>query len=378
MKQIKKYLLPTFLFLLTLLTTTLAGSEWIHGRMFFINDTNIGWSEWMNTEKFLKGLAFSIPFLTFLTVHEFGHYLTARWYKVKVSLPFYIPLWLGITSTLGTIGAFIQIKSALKSRQQFFDIGIAGPLAGFVVALGVLWYGFTHLPPPEYIFEIHPEWEKYGLQYPNFVYQDTQGFNIALGKNLLFLFFENWIADPVRLPNAYEVMHYPLLFAGYMGLLFTALNLIPVGQLDGGHILYGLIGYKNHKKVAPVLFTGFVFYAGLGMISPYNSFYDLSISVPIYIIFLYLIFSKTLQAPRQIILLSMGVFTAQFVLALIFPTLEGYNGWFAFALLIGRFLGVYHPPALENQPLNIPRQILGWLALLIFILSFSPKPFLFS
>ena len=110
---------------------------------------------------------------------SFGHYITARIYRVKVTLPFYIPLWLGIISTIGTMGAFIQIKQPLVSRKQFFDIGIAGPLAGFVVAIGVLWYGFTHLPSPEYVFEIHPEYkteypiefEKYGYNYAEYAYK---------------------------------------------------------------------------------------------------------------------------------------------------------------------------------------------------------------
>src|SRR5690606_8619198 len=111
-----------------------------------------------------------------------------------VSLPYYIPLWFGITSTIGTMGAFIRIRSRIFSRQQFFDIGIAGPLAGFVVAIPLLWYGFTYLPDPDYIFTIHPEYQQFGQDYARYVYQGEG--NFSLGKNLLFLFFERYVADP--------------------------------------------------------------------------------------------------------------------------------------------------------------------------------------
>jgi membrane-associated protease RseP (regulator of RpoE activity) len=375
------------LFIITFITTTLAGSEWIHGRWFFVNDTNIGWSEWMTWEKFWRGAGFSIPFLTFLTVHEFGHYIAARLYKVKVSLPFYIPMWLGISFSLGTVGAFIQIKSQLKSRREFFDIGIAGPLAGFVVAFCVLLYGFTHLPPFEYIYNIHPEYKKYGTEYAFYVYQKIQEGNIALGQNLLFWLFENFlVADRSLIPHQYEMVHYPLLFAGYLGLIFTALNLIPIGQLDGGHILYGLLGYKRFNQVAPVFFVLFVFYAGLGVFNPYqlsldlqrakniNDTFNVVIWYFVYVGFLFAVFSRTLSNPRNVLLLSSAVFTGQFVFSFFLPYYQGYTGWFAFAFLLGRFLGVYHPPALEDQPLNLKRKIIGWLALIIFILCFSPKP----
>lgn len=389
LKKWQTYLIHLTLFLCTILTTTLAGAEWMTGRAFFINENNIGWSEWMDWKTFMRGFAFSIPFLGFLTVHEFGHYITARLYKVKVTLPFYIPFWTGITSTIGTVGALIQIRSKLQSRKEFFDIGIAGPLAGFVIAIGVLIYGFTHLPPAEYIFTIHPDWKQYGLDYPKYVYQDAIG-ALALGKNLLFMLLEYlFVSDVSRMPNPYEVVHYPFLFAGYLGLLFTALNLLPVGQLDGGHILYGLIGYKRHRQVAPILFIAFVFYAGLGVFTPHelsfalsqaNSFWDSLETVSwigFYIFFLTIVFSRITKSFRDILLLSVFVFTLQFVISFFFPTAKGYAGWFAFAFLLGRFLGIYHPPAVEDRPLDWKRQVLGWTSLLIFVLCFSPQPFIF-
>ncbi len=379
----RKYTLHLLLFLLTFLSTTLAGSEWIYGKFRFYITENFTiiplYQEWATWDIFFEGLKFSVPFLAFLTVHEFGHYITALRYKVKVTLPYYIPMWLGWSFSIGTMGAFIQIKSALESRKQFFDIGIAGPLAGFVIALGVLVYGFLNLPPAEYIFVIHPEYEEFGLNYAKFVYKDVEanGGAIGLGKNLLFIILENLlVSDKSLIPNQYELMHYPFLFAGYLGLLFTALNLIPIGQLDGGHILYGMVGHKMHAKIAPVFFVIFVVYAGLGMIDPHWSAEDLIYTIPFYLVFLYFIFSRTLKLRRNVFILAMSVFTFQFVLAFFFPLLVGYNGWFAFALLLGRFLGVYHPSALEDKPLDWKRNVLGCVAFVIFILCFSPQPFI--
>src|SRR6185436_15295388 len=120
---------------------------------------------------------------------------------------------------------------------QIFDIGIAGPLAGFVVAFAILWYGFATLPPPEYIFQFHPSYEQYGLDYANFVYRPEfmpEGtVDLVMGKNLLFMFFEKFVADPTRVPNPHEIMHYPYLLAGFWALVFTGINLLPIGQLDG-------------------------------------------------------------------------------------------------------------------------------------------------
>jgi membrane-associated protease RseP (regulator of RpoE activity) len=367
----KSYFLHISLFILTCITTTMAGAEWQYGRSFIFFENPLGWQE------FWQGLYFSIPFLGVLTVHEFGHYITAQLYKVRVTLPYYIPLWLGIGS-FGTMGAFIRIKSPLHTRKEYFDIGIAGPLAGFVVALGVLWYGFTHLPPPEHIFTIHPEYKQYGLNYADYVYKDLTG-SMSLGTNLLFLFFENFVVDdPSRIPNMYEMAHYPFLLAGYLSLLFTALNLIPIGQLDGGHILFSLIGYNRFTKVAPVLFVLFVFYAGLGLVSPFDTLDELMVSLPLYIGFLFITFSRIVSDIKNTLLLSLAVLAVQFTLVAFKPGVEGYSGWLLFAFIIGRVLGVYHPPVLYEQPLSVGRQILGWLAFAILVLSLSPKPFIIS
>ena len=263
----KKILLHLGLFLVTLVTTTLAGAEWVHGKSIFMPDYS--WQD------FLSGLSYSVPFLLILTVHEFGHYFTAIHYKVKTSLPYYIPLP-PFPFMFGTLGALIRLKSRVPSKQQNFDIGIAGPLAGFVVAIGVLWYGFATLPPPEYIFLFHPQYQQFGLEYAKHVYGPENlpagTIDVVTGKNLLFLFFENFVADPARVPNVHEMIHYPFLFAGFLALVFTSINLLPIGQLDGGHVLYGLLGFRGHRLVASLAFIAFLFYAGLGSVVPGSTF----------------------------------------------------------------------------------------------------------
>lgn len=359
------------LFVITVITTTLAGTEWQFGRYLFSEEYPVTW------EYFLKGFAYSIPFLGFLTVHEFGHYFTAKKHKVDATLPYYIPQWFIIMFGIGTFGAVIRIKDFVNSRKKYFDIGISGPLAGFAFALVVLFYGFTHLPPPEYIFEIHPEYEEYGLDYADHVYKEDTGAPVV-GTTILFEFFKTYVADPERVPNPNELIHYPWLFAGFLSLFFTAFNLIPIGQLDGGHILYGLIGNRLHRKVSATLFIIFVFYAGLGTVNPYEPFEDLIFSIPLYLGFLYVIFSRLTPSVQTNFLVAIAVFSAQFLIASFYPLLMGYTGWLVISFLIGRVLGIYHPPVLINQPLDPLRKVLGWLALLIFILCFSPTPFVIN
>ena len=383
----RTYLLHGGLFLLTLITTTMAGAEWMFGRLFIPIEgmKTLGWPE------FVAGFKFSIPFLAILTVHEFGHYFTAKANQVRVTLPYYIPLWIGIGQSIGTLGAFIRIQDYINSRRKYFDIGIAGPLAGFVLALVVLWYAFSHLPPPEFIFTIHPEYQKWGLEYGKYAYQHLpEGGAVGLGDNLLFTFFKTYVADPARIPHPYEMIHYPYILAGYLALFFTSLNLIPIGQLDGGHILYGLIGRKRFQWVSPVLFIIFVFYAGLGTYKPSDfavptdkAFFSELGSFALYIGFLYLAFSRISEnaegGPRLTpLLITLSVVAAQLVVSWVRPDIEGYSGFLVFSFVLGRFLGIYHPETEVDEPLDARRQVLGWIALIVFVLCFSPRPFLIS
>jgi membrane-associated protease RseP (regulator of RpoE activity) len=262
---------------------------------------------------------------------------------------------------------------------QHFDIGMAGPLSGFAVALGVLWYGFTHLPPPEYIFQFHPEYEQYGLAYANFVYQpeylqQNVGADVMVGKNLLFVFFEKFIADPARVPNMHEIIHYPYLFAGFLSLVFTSINLLPIGQLDGGHVVYGLLGFKGHQRVASIAFVLFLFYAGLGYISPAEPAETLLWEIPLFVGFLYFCLTGLGMRPRDTLMYAFVIFALQYLLATVFPLIQGYPGWLLFVFIIGRFIGVKHPQSEIEEPLSTERIALGWFALFVFVICFAPNP----
>lgn len=358
-------LIQAALFIATFITTTIAGAEWTYGKSVYVEFT---WQD------FLSGMHFSVPFLLILTVHEFGHYLTARYNKIESSLPYYIPVP-PFPLSIGTMGAIIRLRNKVPSMRINFDIGIAGPLAGFIIALAVLFYGFANLPPAEYIFQIHPEYEQYGLNYAEHVYQpNEQILDVVIGKNLLFVFFEKFVGEPDRIPNIHEIMHYPYLFAGFLALVFTSLNLLPIGQLDGGHVLYGLVGYKIHRLVAITFFLGFMFYAGLGVVHPGQRMDDLVFYVPAYIIFLYLCFTGFGMPWRDTLMYALLVFTLQFLLSWSFPGIKGYSGWLIFGFVLGRLIGIQHPPSEIEEPLDTNRQVLGWLALVVFIISFSPNP----
>lgn len=378
-EALKKFLIHTGLFVATFITTTMAGMEFTLPAELARTEGFWVWEKWAH------GMQYSVPFLLILGVHEFGHYFTARLYGLKVTLPYFIPF----PSLIGTMGAVIRIKSKIRSTKGFFDVGIAGPLAGFVIAMSVLFYGFTHLPPAEYVFDIHPEYEKYGLDYSEHVYTPEfyqEAYNLPpgeeapvfkMGKNLMFLLFEEYVVeDKSRIPNAYEMYHYPYLLAGYLALFFTALNLMPIGQLDGGHILYGLVGDKYHRIVSSSLFLAFVFYAGTGLVTVDMGDYAF-LKLVLYPGFLFWIFLPLSPQKMTVALLVAVVFAGQFFLHY-FSGFTGYPGWLLFALLLSRLLGIYHPQAEIEERLDTNRQALGWLSLLIFLLCFTPEPFSFG
>lgn len=383
-KEQRTILIQALLFIVTFITTTIAGAEWCFGKVIYSGEYSWG--------DFVSGMQFSIPFLLILTVHEFGHYFTALYHKVKSSLPYYIP-FPPIPLSIGTMGAVIRLRSRVPSTRKNFDIGIAGPLAGFVVALGVLVYGFATLPPAEHIFTIHPEYKQYGLNYAEHVYSDeymaalmkkynleSKPLDVQIGTNLLFELFRVVAPDQQRIPNMHEMMHYPLLFAGFLALVFTSLNLLPIGQLDGGHVLYGLAGFKRHRIIASVAFVALIFYAGLGFeyVLPSQPASTLLLTIPAYGLFLYSCFTGLKLSVRDTIMYAVLVFAGQYLVILIFPGVTGYSGWLLFGFLIGRILGIPHPPTEIEEPLDQKRKILGWFALVIFILSFTPSPINFQ
>jgi membrane-associated protease RseP (regulator of RpoE activity) len=365
----KKIALHLGLFLLTFVTTSLAGSEWIYGKSILA-----GGYTWAD---FVSGMSYSIPFLVILSAHEFGHYFTAIHYRVRTTLPYYIPLP-PFPLMFGTLGAIIRLKSRVPTKQQNFDIGIAGPIAGFVVAIGVLWYGFATLPPPEYIFQFHPEYKEFGLDYASFVYTPQHlkegTVDVILGRNFLFMLFERFVADPARVPNVHELIHYPFLFAGFLSLVFTSINLLPIGQLDGGHVVYGLLGFRGHKVVATFSFAAFLFYSGIGYLTYFGPNQDPLWQIGLYFGFIYLCLMGLRKSWQDTLMYTTAIFTVQFLLSWMFPTLHGYSGWLLFIYLISRFVGIDHPPSEIEAPLTDDRKILGWIALLIFLLCLTPAP----
>ncbi|MEM0941114.1 MAG: site-2 protease family protein [Bacteroidota bacterium] len=398
-KRIKTLLIHIGLFVLTLITTTFAGTEWTLGKFVIFG---IEWDD------FLFGLQFSIPFLGILTFHEFGHYFTAKYHNIKVTLPYYLPVWLGFLAipSLGTMGAFIRIKESITSRTKYFDVGVSGPVAGFIVAIILYVVGFRTLPETAYIYEIHPEYELFGENFEekmmdldtiilkkdlnpsrmaynalNDTIRTNQSGSISFGNNLLMTIGRNYLAPNDRyIPSADELMHYPLLLASFLAFFFTALNLLPMGQLDGGHILFGLVGAKNHAIISRILFIGFLFYAGLGLVTTSSLENSSLISLGsfllwtgAYLYFLYYCLLYVFKEKRERFLYATVLFTIQFFIGSIFK-IEGYTGWLLFIFIIGRVIGLDHPPVVENGPLTVERKVLGWIALIIFVLCFSPQP----
>ncbi|MFL7893622.1 MAG: site-2 protease family protein [Anaerolineales bacterium] len=266
----------------------------------------------------LRGLAFAASLLAILLAHEFGHYLAARYHRSAVTLPYFIPFPF---SPFGTMGAFIQLKEPPKNKRILLDIGIAGPLAGLVVAIPLLLLGL-------YLSQID--------RLPLFL---AQGQAISLeGNSILYLLmkyiaFGNWLPAPATFGNvnpliywlryfftgqpipygAVDVMLHPVAWAGWAGLLITALNLIPAGQLDGGHILYALFG-KRSRILLPFILVALII---LGTV---------------------------------------------------------WSGWWLWAFLIF-LLGRSHAEPLDQiTPLDPRRKALAVLGLVVFVLVFTPIP----
>jgi len=233
------------------------------------------------------GLPYSLMLLAILGLHELGHYFMSRYHGVKASLPYFIPA----PNIFGTFGAVIMTKSPLYNRRVLFDIGVAGPLAGFVVAVAALVYGLSTATVVE-----------------------TAGFeagSIQLGDSVLLYLLSLIIVGP--LPEGYDIFLGPIAYAGWIGLLITAINLLPIGQLDGGHITYAMFG-RRQGIVARLAFV--------------------------------------------------------FLVSLVFF----WPAWF-FMILIIYLIKLDHPvPSDDALPLNPARKAIGWLALLILVLCFIPVP----
>lgn len=267
--------LHVFLFLLTFLSTLAVGA------------LNEGVDIFKEPVKIYLGLPFSATLLFILLAHEFSHYLASRKHGVQATLPYFIPA----PTLFGTLGAFIKMKSPIHTKNALMDIGASGPIAGFIVALIATIIGL-------FLSKIVPVTKVEGM--------------ITLGDSLLFKGLTRLIVGSV--PDGHDVILHPVAFAGWIGFFVTALNLIPVGQLDGGHILYALIG-ERHSKVSKVLIGAMV---GLGLLL--------------------------------------------------------WEGWLVWAVLL-IILGSKHPPIIYfEEPLDQKRKRIGWFAVFIFILTFIPVP----
>jgi membrane-associated protease RseP (regulator of RpoE activity) len=209
--------LHAVLFLLTMTTTTFAGALHYAGFLLDFQDRPLPLTF---TELLPYGFWYSGTILGILGAHELGHYLACRYYRVDASLPYFLPAPLPLT---GTLGAFIRIREPIPTKAVLFDIGAAGPFAGFVIALPALIVGvaFSRMVP---------------------LPADLSG-TLELGEPLLFQWASHLLWGPT--PDGYSLNLHPIAFGAWFGLLATALNLIPIGQLDGGHIAYAVLGRRS-------------------------------------------------------------------------------------------------------------------------------------
>jgi membrane-associated protease RseP (regulator of RpoE activity) len=267
------------LFLLTCLTTLVAGSG-----------AFLSFDPFEEPARVLSGAPFAFTLLAILGVHEFGHYFTARHYHASVSLPYFIPA--PPPFLFGTLGAIIRMRSPAKDRNSLFDIAVAGPLAGLVIAIPAILIGF--------------EWSTVALA--------PSAGHIVFGDSLLMRFLIYLKFGP--LGEGMDVFVHPVALAGWVGLFVTALNLFPVGQLDGGRIAYALFG-RRHR------------------------------------------------------LLGIGTFLALLALG----AATGAANWVVWAALLFFLVGFHHSPPLDDvTPLTPARWIIGMICLLLLVLLIPPVP----
>jgi membrane-associated protease RseP (regulator of RpoE activity) len=271
------------LFLLTLVTTTIMGAIMEQSEQLINNWRLFFQRPWL----LLTGIPASLTIMGILGVHELAHYFVARKHGLGSTLPYFIPVPFGF----GTFGAIIRIQTPWENRKALFDVGIAGPLAGFLVALPLFFVGLLVSPamPPV------PE-------------------GVPLGSPLLLRWIEDWVYVIRDIPEHYEIYVNAMTFAAWFGLVVTGFNLLPVGQLDGGHVSYALLG-RWAKALGIVVMVGLV---ALGTLA--------------------------------------------------------WQGWYVWAALIF-FSGWQHPAPLNSlAPLGKGRTILGILVLALLILLFTAAP----
>ncbi|MEL6769467.1 MAG: site-2 protease family protein [Bacteroidota bacterium] len=394
-KQRDRYGLHLGLFLLTFAACTFMGSVWVGRAALYPAGGWLAFGEpgWWTLA--MDGLAYAVPLLLFLTCHEFGHYLAARYHRIDVSLPYYIPLpdfgALGIFFHFGTMGAVIRIREPLRRLNHLFDVGIAGPLAGFVVTIGALIYALLTLPGPEYLLGVGgaahealvQAWQGTGVAPPPS--PSGTGFpTIVFGETLLI----SLLADVVpNFPPMHEIYHYPVLFAAWIGLFFTALNLLPVGQLDGGHITFALFGDRWHRIIARATVFLMILSGGLGFVDEIPLMFQLRLgwsaqlaSVAVWALLsgvLYLFLNRMFDRDLRLVAPALIAVTLAIALGSRVPGLTeafGFWFWLVWVALIVYLIRIEHPPVLIPEPLSPRRRLLGYASLLIFPLCFTFTP----
>jgi membrane-associated protease RseP (regulator of RpoE activity) len=270
--------LHILLFLLTFLSTLVVGVEHSGVSILTIFD---------HPANIFRGFPFSIALLVILLSHEFSHYYFSRRHHVEATLPYFIPA----PTLFGTLGAFIKMKSPITTKNALMDIGASGPIAGFIVSIVAVVIGLS-------LSTVMPVVKQPGL--------------MIFGDSLLFTALSKFILGVI--PADQDVMLHPIAFAGWIGFFVTSMNLLPIGQLDGGHIAYALLGSRHH------------------------------------------LLSKVLI----VVLVLLGVLV--------------FEGWIVWAVLLV-ILGLRHPPIMEPYiPLDERRRTAGIVSLVIFILTFIPVP----
>ncbi len=240
------------------------------------------------TTYYVNGPSYAVCIITILLAHEMGHFIMCRKYNVEATWPFFLPF----PSLFGTLGAVIKMKGHIPDKRALFDIGVAGPIGGLIFAIPITIIGLC-------ISEIHP------------IPKDTTSY-LGLGEPILFSFLAKMTMGSV--PEGFDIVLSPVAFAGWAGLFVTALNLLPIGQLDGGHVIYALMGKHS----------GIVYKVGIGV----------------------------------------------FCLFALFV----YPGWILFAILLLVF-GFKHPAPIDPfTQLDFKRKCIGVIMLIIFLLCFTPIP----
>ena len=295
-------LLNVALFLLTFASAVVAGSV--------LNDTQL--PEPTRAEMLRHGLGFSAALVAILLAHEMGHFVLSKIHGVDATWPYFIPA--PLLSLIGTFGAVIRLRSLPRTRRALVDIGAAGPIAGFVVTIPILVAGLrlsTIVPlepstPRWSLFEAFMSWLEQGRWLPM---KDAFDLGSPLGMTLL----QRLVVGPLGPAQALAL--HPVAVAGWFGLLLTALNLLPLGQLDGGHCLFAA-SPRVHRMLGPPLAAGLV---------------------------------------------GLGVFTA-------------FSGWLLWGLLMGLWMNFHPPLAAPEERLDGPRRAVLVLSVVIFALSFWPVP----